>query len=390
MVDLPLTMRSLVAPKYCKPSGFEVVEMPLPTITNPTDVIVRVHAGAIMKGDCIRAAGTPIITPRNATYLSQALFGQLNRTQTNIETRFPLKFGVEGAGVVAAIGPGVKNFKVGDAVYGQGFTRPAFRNPDPGFCSEYAVLQERLLLAKPPQLSFEEAAALPGYTVSAYQVIKRGLELMGEESLEGKTVYIPAAVSGNGFSAIQVAKNVFGAARIISTVSTPKMGLVEEYLPGVVDQLVDYTTTRIADVVPRGSVDFMITTQPGTMGPGIPLLKPRTGVLMSLVSIPRSSLLRDIMGSDAVPFWLGWLLDLFQLWYAFRLRGTSIKYEMVSGNPEIREGLEKAGEAIATGKVKGVFRTVDLSDIDAVRKECEKVDALKGGIGRLVVRVKGK
>lgn len=244
------------------------------------------------------------------------------------------------------------------------------------------------MLPKPPHLSFEEAASLSGYAVTAYQTIRRGLVLAGEDSLEGKTVFIPGALSGGGFATIQIAKNVFGAEKIISTVSTPKMQLVEHYLPGLVDQLIDYTTTNVKDVVSNGSVDFMINTQWDTLSPGIPLLNPRTGVLMSIASIPPSSLLKELMGPDMVPWWLGWVLDLVQLWYAFKLRGTNIKYEFVSGNPEIREDLEKTGEFIATGKVKGVFRVVDLSDLKSVREECEKVNSGKGGLGRCVIRVR--
>lgn len=263
-----------------------------------------------------------------------------------------------------------------------------FDGPVRGFCSEYAVAPARVLLPKPAHLTFEEAASLAGYTVTAYQTIKRGLEIAGVDSLEGMTVYVPGALSGGGFSAIQVAKNVFGAARIVSTVSTPKMPLVEKYLPGLVDQLVDYTKTDVADAVPRGSVDFMVNTLFHTLSPGIPLLKPRTGIIVSIASIPPSSLLRDLLGPSMVPFWLAWILDLAQLWYAFKLRGTNIKHEFISGNPEIREDLEKVGEMIATGKVKGVFRAVDLADLGSIRGECAKVGSLKGGIGRLIIRVK--
>ncbi|TID06225.1 2-methylene-furan-3-one reductase [Colletotrichum higginsianum] len=368
MADLPQTMRSLAARKHCAPAEWEVAVFPLPTISDPTDMIVRVHAGAVMKGDCQRIGGSNLVSIRKAT--------------------FPLKVGSEGAGIVVAIGSEVKRFKVGDAVYGLNIARPIFSGPDPGFCSEYAIVQERMMLPKPAQMSFEEAASLAGYTVTAYQCIKQGLALAGEESLEGKTVYIPGALSGGGSSTIQVAKNVFGAAKIISTVSTPKLGLVEQYLPGLVDQLVDYTTTEIGDVVPKGSVDFMVNTQMSTLSSGIPLLRPQTGVVVSIASIPPSSVFKEMVGPGVVPFWLCWLLDLTQLWYKWKLRGTNIQHQFVSGDSEKREDNEKAGEFIATGKVKGVFRVTNLSDIEAVREECGKVNTGKGGLGRCVVRIK--
>ncbi|UQC88542.1 alcohol dehydrogenase [Colletotrichum lupini] len=367
MVLLPQTMRSLVAPKHGSPVGWEVAEVPVPTITSPTDVIIRVKAGAVMKGDCQRSQGSPIVALRKES--------------------FPIKIGCEGSGIVVAVGADVKTLKVGDAVYGLCFTRPAFSIPDPGFCSEYAVGPERLFLPKPPHMSFEEAASLLGYTVTAYQAIRRGLAIAGQETLEGKTVFIPGALSGGGFSAIQVAKNVFGARKITSTVSTPKMSLVEQHLPGMVDELIDYTTTDVGSVIPKGSVDFMFNTQWNTMGPAIPLLNPKTGILMSIASIPPPTLTKELLGPALVPFWAVWVLNLAQLWYSFLLRGTNIKHEFVSGNPENREDLEKAGELIATGKVKGVFRVVDLADLKSVKEECEKVNSGKGGIGRCIIRV---
>ncbi|KAK0382116.1 alcohol dehydrogenase [Colletotrichum limetticola] len=356
MVLLPQTMRSLVAPKHGSPVGWEVAEVPVPTITSPTDVIIRVKAGAVMKGDCQRSQGSPIVALRKES--------------------FPIKIGCEGSGIVVAIGADVKTLKVGDAVYGLCFTRPAFSIPDPGFCSEYAVGPERLFLPKPPHMSFEEAASLLGYTVTAYQTIRRGLAIAGRESLEGKTVFIPGALSGGGFSAIQVAKNVFGARKIISTVSTPKMSLVEQHLPGMVDELIDYTTTDVGSVIPKGSVDFMFNTQWNTMGPGIPLLNHKTGILMSIASIPPPTLTKELLGPALVPFWVVWVLNLAQLWYTFLLRGTNIKHEFVSGNPENREDLEKAGELIATGKVKGVFRVVNLADLKSFERFITRLSAI--------------
>ena len=50
-------MRSLVAPTKCRPDKFEVWDMPTPTITDPRQVLVRVHASAINSGEVQIAAG---------------------------------------------------------------------------------------------------------------------------------------------------------------------------------------------------------------------------------------------------------------------------------------------------------------------------------------------
>lgn len=44
-------MRSLVAPRPCHPNEYEVIEMPVPKITKPTHVLLRMRAAAINTGD---------------------------------------------------------------------------------------------------------------------------------------------------------------------------------------------------------------------------------------------------------------------------------------------------------------------------------------------------
>lgn len=236
-------------------------------------------------------------------------------------------------------------------------------------------------------MSFEEASSLPSLTLVAYQVIRRGLQLQGRDSLEGQTVYVPAALSGTGSLMIQVAKNYFGAEKIISTVSTPKMRLVEDHLPGLVNQLYDYKTQNVVEMVGRGTVDFAISTQLSTLDECISVLKPESGVLMSIASVPKSEVMLEMLGPKYFPPWLGWLLDLFQWWYTWKLRGTNIKYEFLSGNPGILEDMKVAAGIIEQGKAKGIFTAVDMDNIDEVRMACDRVVKIKGGIGRLVIRV---
>lgn len=57
MSDLPSTMRSLVAPKYCKPSSYEVRHLPLPVVTNSDEMLIQVHAAGLMTGDTMIASG---------------------------------------------------------------------------------------------------------------------------------------------------------------------------------------------------------------------------------------------------------------------------------------------------------------------------------------------
>ncbi|KAI9172247.1 NADPH-dependent alkenal/one oxidoreductase, chloroplastic [Paramyrothecium foliicola] len=363
---IPPTMRSLVAPRKCRPSEYEVREVPTPRITSQTQVLLHIHAAAIMTGNTQMAAG------------------QMNML---IPAEYPFPLGLEAAGVVVTVGSEVKSVKVGDEVYGACVEKPFVHPQFPGLASEYGVVEGKFLLQKPPHLSFEEAVSVLANVATAEQVIRRGLQLRGEESLEGKTVYIPAALSATGSMAIQVAKNVFGATRIISSVSTPKLQLVEECLPGMVDQVVDYQTQRVEDVIPKGSVDFALNTQFGTYDECIALLNPAAGTLVSIASVPSRATLAELIGGERMSWWLGLLIGAAQLWYRWKARGTGIKWEFVSGSLHIREDIERAGEIIARGKVKPVMKVVRLEDVEAVREGCEQILSGKGGTGRLIIKI---
>lgn len=186
--------------------------------------------------------------------------------------------------------------------------------------------------------------------------------------------------------ACQVLKNVYGAGEVSTTVSTAKVGLVSELMPGVVDRVVDYQRQDVVDEVGEGRVDFLYNSRPSLAG-YLPLMRPRKGVIAAVLAIQQSQELRASMGREFVPLWVCWMLDLAQLWYWWRLWGTGMRLTFLSGNPGVREDLESAGEAIATGKVRAVTTVVPLDDLDTVKKRCEEVRTLNGGVGKLVIKL---
>jgi NADPH:quinone reductase-like Zn-dependent oxidoreductase len=58
MTDIPKTMRGLVAPKYCKPDGYVIADLPVPSLKAPDELLIKVHAAGLMTGDTQIAAGT--------------------------------------------------------------------------------------------------------------------------------------------------------------------------------------------------------------------------------------------------------------------------------------------------------------------------------------------
>jgi|SRR5579863_6635557 len=103
--------------------------------------------------------------------------------------------GVDVAGIVEAVGPGVMRFKPGDAVFGCG----------KGAFAEFAIARETALASKPERVSFEDAAAAPIAALTALQ----GLRNKGKVQA-GQSVLINGASGGVGTFAVQLA-HLWGA-----------------------------------------------------------------------------------------------------------------------------------------------------------------------------------
>jgi NADPH:quinone reductase-like Zn-dependent oxidoreductase len=123
------------------------------------------------------------------------------------QPKFPARNGYEAAGTVAAIGEGVKGFKIGDAVS----VIPGFDLNDYAFYGELANAPASLVAHHPPSLSWVEAAAIWMQYMTAYGAL---IDIAGLKA--GDTVVIPAASSSVGLAAIQIANKV-GATPIALT-----------------------------------------------------------------------------------------------------------------------------------------------------------------------------
>ncbi|HLK47201.1 MAG TPA: NAD(P)-dependent alcohol dehydrogenase [Bryobacteraceae bacterium] len=133
----------------------------------------------------------------------------------------------DGAGEVAAVGPGVTRFKPGDRVAGAFFQvwvdgppsrrHPALGVPLDGALAEYVVLHEDGVVAMPPTLSFEEAAALPCAGVTAWNA----LVASGRPVAAGETV-LCLGTGGVSMLAMQIAAAA-GARVIITSSSDEKL-----------------------------------------------------------------------------------------------------------------------------------------------------------------------
>jgi NADPH:quinone reductase-like Zn-dependent oxidoreductase len=121
--------------------------------------------------------------------------------------KLPARLGYEAAGPVAAIGPGVQGFKIGDAVS----TIPSFSLNDYGLYGDLANAPVHAVTHHPKSLAWEEAAAVWMQYLTAYGALIDIGKLTKDD-----TILIPAASSSVGLAAIQIANKV-GAVSVAVT-----------------------------------------------------------------------------------------------------------------------------------------------------------------------------
>jgi NADPH:quinone reductase-like Zn-dependent oxidoreductase len=170
--------------------------------------------------------------------------------------------GVDLAGVVAAVGPGVEAFKPGDRVYGNG--RETY--------AEYAISDQGALAQMPKNLTFEQAAAVPLGVATAWVA----LDAAGRES---RRLLIHGGAGGVGAFAVQLA--LIRGADVIATASTANV----EFLHGLgVATVIDYSQTRFEDTV--SGVDAVIDTVGGEVTDRSWGVLKRGGILVAMAGPP--------------------------------------------------------------------------------------------------------
>ncbi|WP_036052855.1 zinc-binding alcohol dehydrogenase family protein [Leptolyngbya sp. Heron Island J] len=123
----------------------------------------------------------------------------------------PKILGWDVAGVVTAVGEHVELFQPGDEVYYAGsISRP-------GCNSAYHLVDERIVGRKPQSLSFEESAALPLTTITAWESLFERLNISAAPRSNDATLLVIGGAGGVGSMAIQLAKYV--GLRVIATAS---------------------------------------------------------------------------------------------------------------------------------------------------------------------------
>jgi NADPH:quinone reductase-like Zn-dependent oxidoreductase len=253
---------------------------------------------------------------------------------------FPYIPGMDVAGTVEEFGPGANGFAAGDAVYSRTVLGMN------GSYAEYVVLPAAEVVAKPKSLDFNQAAALPHVSLTAWRALVDAANLEA-----GQKVLIHAAAGGVGHIAVQLAKA--RGAYVYGTASTRNQDFLRQI---GVDQPIDYTTSRFEDIA--HGVDVVLDTIGGevqqrswhTLKPG--------GIMLSVIEAPSEE--------TAAEF--------------------ACRQQMVMGMPPVAPVLKEISALVDAGKIKP-----HISEFLPLAQAAKAQEMLLGGHtrGKIVLQVAG-
>ena len=204
-------MKAIVRTQYGSPDVLQFAEISTPTPAD-NEVLIKLCAASVNPLDLFAVKGAP-----------------WNRVIPGLRTPKHQVIGCDIAGRVHAVGRTVRQFQPGDEVFGvTGFGGNGF--------AEYVCAPEAKLAAKPPNVSFEEAAAIPIAATTALQ----GLRDKGRIQ-PGHKVLIEGASGGVGTFAVQIAKAL--GAEVTAVCSTRNVDIARSI---GADHVIDYTQVDFA------------------------------------------------------------------------------------------------------------------------------------------------
>jgi NADPH:quinone reductase-like Zn-dependent oxidoreductase len=181
---------------------------------------------------------------------------------------FPRGLGHDFAGVVEALGPAVTRFKVGDEVFG------ATGLKESGTFAEALVAEEKTVFLKPRSLSFEEAAALPIVSATAWTALIDQAKLRA-----GQRIFIAGCLGAVGRVAVQIAR--MRDAEIAGSCGASRL---DEALALGVREVVDYRAFNANNY--RGRFDVVFDTHGALSLSQCAAMLKRGGVALHIVPTP--------------------------------------------------------------------------------------------------------
>ncbi len=200
-----IAMKAIVYRCYGSPDVVKLEDVPKPTLEDDR-ILVKVHAASVNPLDWHYMRGKPYVM----------------RPDVGMGAPEDIHLGVDFAGTVEAVGKNVTQFKPGDEVFG---------GADGSFAEYVKVRAAGAVAAKPANLTFEQAAAMPIAAITALQALRDKGELQA-----GQRVLINGASGGVGTYAVQIAKALGGD---VTAVCSTKNVATARSLGA--DRVIDYT-----------------------------------------------------------------------------------------------------------------------------------------------------
>src|SRR5688500_5063431 len=302
------TMKALVQEGRGSADALHLRDIPRPQATEGR-VIVRMRAASVNALDWHTTHGGLLLE----------IMGKLMRSKDE-----PVR-GVDLAGTVVEVGPGVTRFKPGDEVFGSAVATFA----------EYVRAREDRLLLKPSDLPFEQAATLNVAGHTALQAVRTHAEVK-----PGQRVLIHGAGGGVGTFAVQIAI-------ALGAHTTAVTGPLHVDMVGSLgaDEVIDYTKE-----------DF--TRRRARFDAVIDIAATRSLSALRSVLAPNGILIQ--VGAAKHGGWIGIFARIIGLMVRARVFGQRMKFFVAENN---RDDLAFLLELIAAGKLRPVIdRTYPLSE----------------------------
>lgn len=331
-------MRAVFVKEFGGAENLEIREVEKPPPPTDARVLVKVKASAINRADILQRKG---FYPAPPGFSERIL-------------------GLEFAGEVSEIGEAVKDFKVGDRVFG--ITAGAAQ-------AEFLLTEESLLAEIPANLSFAEAAAIPEAFITAHDAVFT----LGKLE-DGETLLIHAVGSGVGLAALQLAKakNV----RVIGTSRTmEKLKKCEQF--GL-----DSGIEADAETITNNPKIFAELIRQVTGGKGVDVILDLVGASYFAANLESLALkgrliLVGLVGGRTTEFDLGTALTK-----RLQITGTVLRSRPTDEKTEAtRKFIEDVLPLLESGKVKP---NIDkIFPVEEIRKAHEYVESNKS-FGKVV------
>lgn len=332
-------MKAIVIKCFGNPEDtFQAIELPIPSI-NDDEVLIKVKATSVNPIDYkIRGGHLPHLVPS-----------------------FPAILHGDVSGMVEKIGANVREFQVGDYIYGciggvMGIN---------GALAEYTTSDYRLLSKIPDGMDFTEAAAIPLAGITAYEAIFQRAKIV-----PGQKVLIYGGVGGVGHLAVQFAK--FLGAKVYATISNEQQDATAKKLGA--DYTIDYR---------KESVEGFVNKHTG--GKGFDVVFDTIGnqhLNNSFKAVTRKGTIITTVSLDAID-----ISPIHEKALTFHTvyMIIPILYNDEAGKKEHGEILRHITELLEQGKIKPLIDPISFT-IQEIAKAHTYAEGRKG-IGKIVIRL---